>query len=147
MSTKRVIPTGTMPRLHAIGAALLFSAGLSACNTIYSQPESSDETSAASAAGTPLATEVDPLLLFLESAKENEKTTISDPTTGEQLHVTAGRTYNAASGRACRRYRVAKSTDSVKDMTDLACRKDSGQWERVRPLLNLDNSRILTHQK
>ena len=86
----------------------------------------------------------DPILLFVGSASDNERGQVLDPSTGTEVQVFVGRTYNAASGRVCRRYRTVDRAGSFSDQSGIACQDHSGQWHKVRPLLNLDNTRILT---
>ncbi len=143
MSTIRVITGARLSRWPARVAGLLICAVVSGCGANSAR----DATGTRSAAETPEPSPPDPVLFFVGSASDNEKGRVLDPATGEEIQVFAGRTYNAASGRLCRRYRVTGPTESSPHTSDLACRDHSGQWQKIRPLLNLDNSRILTTPK
>ncbi len=143
MSTIRVITGATLSRWPARVAGLLICAVVSGCGANSAR----DATGMRSGAETPDPSPPDPVLFFVGSASDNEKGRVLDPATGEEIQVFAGRTYNAASGRLCRRYRVTGPTESSPHTSDLACRDHSGQWQKIRPLLNLDNSRILTTPK
>ncbi len=144
MLTIRVISSATVSRRPAFGAILLICALLSGCGAYSARDQTGDATSTNSAAEASEPSQPDSILFFVGSANDNEKGQVLDPTTGEEVQVFAGRTYNAASGRLCRRYRIFDPTRSSSHISDLACRDGLGQWQKVRPLLNLDNSRILT---
>jgi len=144
MSTIRVISSATLSRRPALGAILLIYAVLSGCGAYSARDQPGDATSTSAAAEAPEPYQPDPILFFVGSANDNEKGQVLDPTTGEEVQVFAGRTYNAASGRLCRRYRITGPTEPSARTSDLACRDRSGKWQKVRPLLNLDNSRIST---
>ncbi len=143
MSTIGVITGATLSRWPARVAGLLICAVVSGCGANSAR----DATGTRSGAETPEPSPPDPVLFFVGSASDNEKGRVLDPATGKEIQVFAGRTYNAASGRLCRRYRVTGPTESSPHTSDLACRDHSGQWQKIRPLLNLDNSRILTTPK
>ncbi len=144
MLTIRVISSVTASRRPALGAILLVCAVLSGCGAYSARDQTGDATSTSSAAEASEPYQPDPILFFVGSANDNEKGQVLDPTTGEEVQVFAGRTYNAASGRLCRRYRIFHPTESSPHTSDLACRDRLGRWQKVRPLLNLDNSRIST---
>ena len=147
MLTIRVISSATLWRRPAFGAILLICALLSGCGAYSARDQTGDATSTSSVSEASEPYQPDPILLFVGSANDNEKGQVLDPTTGEEVQVFAGRTYNAASGRLCRRYRITGPTESSPHTSDLACRDHSGQWQKIRPLLNLDNSRISTRPK
>ena len=147
MLTIRVISSATLWRRPALGAILLVVAVLSGCGAYSARDQTGDATSTSSVSEASEPYQPDPILLFVGSANDNEKGQVLDPTTGEEVQVFAGRTYNAASGRLCRRYRITGPTESSPHTSDLACRDHSGQWQKIRPLLNLDNSRISTRPK
>ncbi len=147
MSTIRVITGATLSGWPARVAGLLICAVVSGCGVISARDQTDDATGTSSAAETPEPSPPDPVLFFVGSASDNEKGQVLDPATGEEIQVFAGRSYNAASGRVCRRYRVTGPTESSPHTSDLACQDHSGQWQKIRPLLNLDNSRILTRPK
>ena len=144
MLTIRVISSATLSRRPALGAILLICAVLSGCGAYSARDQTGDATSTKSATELPEPYQPDPILFFVGSANDNEKGQVLDSTTGEEVQVFAGRTYNAASGRLCRRYRLSDPTESSPRTSDLACRDRLGRWQKVRPLLNLDNSRIST---
>ncbi len=147
MSTIRVIAGATLSRWPARVAGLLICAVVSGCGANSARDQTGNAMDTSSAAETPEPSPSDPVLFFVGSANDNEKGRVLDPATGEEIQVFAGRTYNAASGRLCRRYRITGLTESAPYTSDLACRDHSGQWQKIRPLLNLDNSRILTTPK
>jgi hypothetical protein len=142
MLTTRINSSVTMPRLSAIGAVLIFLAVLSGCGGSSTLDRMDDVTSTTSAAEAPEPYQPDPILRFVGLASDNEKGQILDPATGQEVQVFVGRLYDAASGRVCRPYRISRPTGSSSHTSDLACRDHSGRWQNVRPLLNLDNSRI-----
>ncbi len=144
MLTIRVISSPTLWRRPALGAILLVVAVLSGCGAYSARDQTGDATSTNSAAEASEPYQPDAILFFVGSANDNEKGQVLDPTTGAEVQVFVGRTYNAASGRLCRRYRISGPTESSPHTSDLACRNGLGRWQKVRPLLNLDNSRILT---
>lgn len=87
------------------------------------------------AAPPPLA----PLFVFLASAPAGQVDVIEDPATGTSVRVVAGRDYDAASGRRCRRFQVL-SAQSYEGITDgLACRDDQGYWTLSEHLINPDD--------
>jgi uncharacterized SAM-binding protein YcdF (DUF218 family) len=143
----RVISSATLWRRPTLGAILLVCALLSGCGAYSARDQTGDAASTSSVSEASEPYQPDPILFFVGSANDNEKGQVLDPTTGEEVQVFAGRTYNAASGRLCRRYRITGPTESSPHTSDLACRDHSGQWQKIRPLLNLDNSRILTTPK
>lgn len=147
MLTIRVIPNTTESPWPARVTALLVCALLSGCGTNSARDNTGDAVSTNMTAEALEPYKSDPILLFVGSASNNEKSQILDPATGNEVQVFAGRTYNAASGRVCRRFRISGPAASSPHTSDLACRDHSGKWQKVRPLLNLDNSRILTTPK
>jgi hypothetical protein len=140
MSTINVISDAALSRRPARGAILLICALLSGCGAYSARDQTGDATSTTAEASDPH--QPDPVLFFIGSASDNEKGQVLDPATGEEVQVFAGRTYNAASGRLCRRYRVFGPAATSAHTPNLACRDHSGRWQKIRPLLNLDNSRI-----
>ena len=144
MLTIVVISSATLSRRPAFGAILLICALSTGCGAYSARDQTGDATSTSSAAEASEPYQPDPILSFVGSANDNAEGQVLDPTTGAEVQVFAGRTYNAASGRLCRRYRIFDPTQSSSHISDLACRHLLGQRKKVRPLLNLDNSRILT---
>jgi hypothetical protein len=147
MLTIRIISSATLSRRPAFGPILLVCTVLSGCGAYSARDQTGDATSTSSAAEASEPYQPDPILFFVGSANDNEKGHVLDPMTGEKVQVFAGRTYNAASGRLCRRYRITDSTESSPHTSDLACPDRSGRWQKVQPLLNLDSSRISTTPK
>ena len=147
MSAIRVISNTMASRWLSRVAGLLICAVISGCGAISAHDQTGDDANTSAAAATQEPHQPDPVLLFVGSASDNEKATIFEPTTSEEVQVFAGRAYNAASGRLCRRFRITGPAASSPHTSDLACRDHSGQWQKIRPLLNLDNSRILTTPK
>ncbi len=144
MSTIRVITGATLSGWPARVAGLLICAMVSGCGANSTRDQTGDATGTSSTTETPEPSPPDPVLFFVGSANDNERGRVLDPATGEEIQVFAGRTYNAASGRLCRRYRISGPTESSPHTSDLACRDHLGRWQKVRPLLNLDNARIST---
>ena len=142
MLTIRVDSNSTVSRHPALRVILLVCAMLSGCGAYSARDQAVDAMSTSSTTETSEPYQPDPILLFVGSADDNEEGQVLDPTTGEEVQVFVGRTYNAASGHLCRRYRLSDPTESSPHTSDLACRDRSGRWQKVRPLLNLDNSRI-----
>ena len=86
----------------------------------------------------------DPVLSFLNSEASTSTGVILDTATGADVRVTAGHVYDAASGRKCRRYQIKPLGSGSISRSGLACQAETGKWEKVRPLLNLDSWRLLT---
>ena len=147
MLIMRVISSTTLWRRPARIAGLIICTVLFGCGANSTLDQTADATTASSAAETSQSYQPDPVLFFVGSASDYQKGRVLDPTTGEEVQVVVGRTYNAASGRLCRRYRISGPTESATHTSDLACRDHLDRWQKIRPLLNLDNSRILTRPK
>jgi hypothetical protein len=82
---------------------------------------------------------LEPLFGFLASAAVNEVGVVKDPRTGQSVRVTAGRAYQAASGRLCRRFEVMAPL-LYEGMTDgLACKDAEGLWTKSKLLINPDD--------
>ena len=73
----------------------------------------------------------DPLLAFLAEAEEGEVRDMDDAATGVRLQVTAGRSYNAASGRVCRRFSAQGPGVPHSNEEGLVCRDAAGRWTRT----------------
>ena len=76
------------------------------------------------------------LLAFIASARDNESTRIVDAAGAGEVRLIAGRRYHAASGRLCRRFRIASPPESSTTSPGLACRNGTGRWYRVQPIAN-----------
>ena len=147
MLTIRVISYTTESPWSARVAGLLICVVLSGCGANFARDDTSNSASTNTITESLEPYQSDPILFFVGSANNNQKGQILDPATGKEVQVFAGRAYNAASGRQCRRYQIFEATESTLPTTGLACRDQFGQWQKIRPLLNLDNSRISTFPK
>lgn len=109
--------------------ALLLS--VAACATPAPAPRASLPPAlpaATASAGPVLAQE---WAAFLTAARPGDARRLPGPG-GEPVTVTAGSLYRAASGRECRRYRVAAPPAPVQR---IACGSESG-WRAVRPVVS-----------
>ena len=78
------------------------------------------------------STSEDPVLAFLAEAENGDVRDIEDTEAGIRLRITAGRIYEAASGRVCRRFRaVGAAVDE-----GLVCKDAAGRWTRVGMLVS-----------
>ena len=140
----RVISYEPASRYRALGVALLICALLPGCGANRAHEQANNSPNTVSASETTEPRPPDPILQFVEKANDHQEGIVLDPTTGAQVKVLVGRTYYAASGRLCRPYRVLNLSESSPLTSDLACQNGAGHWQKIRPLLNLDNSRIST---
>lgn len=77
----------------------------------------------------------DPLLAFLAEAENGAVRDFEDAEAGTRLRVTAGRIYQAASGRICRRFSATGVSSDEADEEGLVCRSAAGRWVRVGMLV------------
>jgi hypothetical protein len=87
----------------------------------------------------------DAVLRFVASAKVGETRKIANGHSGESVLISVGEFYHAASGHLCRRFFRSISGKAVKPRTctsRIACRDRTGNWYRVRQIVNLDQSDI-----
>ena len=73
----------------------------------------------------------DPVLAFLAEAEDGEVRDLEDAEAGTRLRVTAGRIYQAASGRVCRRFIAVGAAAEATPGEALVCKDATGQWSRV----------------
>ena len=77
----------------------------------------------------------DPLLAFLAEAADGEIRHLEDAVTGTRLRVTAGRIYQAASGRVCRRFSAVGAAGEKTNGEGLVCKDAAGRWNSVDVLV------------
>ena len=91
-----------------------------------------------SSTAEPAPTPTDPVLAFVATADPGVAKTVRD-SAGRQVDVLAEAPYFAASGRDCRRFRITHTGSAAAIDHGLACRTDTGAWERVNLHLNPDS--------
>ena len=81
------------------------------------------------------STSGDPVLAFLAEAENGEVRDFEDAKAGTRLRVTAGRIYQAASGRICRRFSTTGVSSDEATGEGLVCQSAAGRWIRVGKLV------------
>jgi hypothetical protein len=87
----------------------------------------------------------DAVLRFVASAEVGETKMITNGRSGESILIAVGEFYQAASGHLCRRFFRSIPDKAGKRRTcasRIACRDHTGDWYRVRQIVNLDQPEI-----
>jgi hypothetical protein len=87
----------------------------------------------------------DAVLRFVASAEVGETRMITNGRLGEGVLIAVGEFYQAASGHLCRRFFRSIPDKAVKPSlctSHIACRDRTGNWYRVRQIVNLDQPEI-----
>lgn len=86
-----------------------------------------------------LPSELLALVDFVSLAQSGEASELEDPRSGTAVRVVAGRRYQAASGKLCRRFAVTTPPGYAGFKEGLACRDESGRWQVTGVILNPEN--------
>ena len=87
----------------------------------------------------------DAVLRFVTSAEVGETRMITSGRSGVRVLISVGEFYHAASGHLCRRFFRSIPDKEVKPRTctsRIACRDRTGDWYRVRQIVNVDQPGI-----